>query len=53
MIQSIVMPVLNGEKWIEDCFHSIINQSFSGTMEVSIFNDGSTVSVVVFHMMHF
>jgi len=40
-----VIPVLNGEKWIEDCFLSIVNQNFSGNVEVSVFNDGSTVSI--------
>ncbi|XP_048760045.2 UDP-GlcNAc:betaGal beta-1,3-N-acetylglucosaminyltransferase-like protein 1 isoform X2 [Ostrea edulis] len=39
---SIILPVYNGEKWIEDCLRAIRDQDFSGRLEISIFNDGST-----------
>lgn len=39
---SIIIPVYNGDKWIDDCLRSVENQNFNGKLEVSIFNDGST-----------
>lgn len=39
---SIIIPVYNGEKYIEECVQSTLNQSFEGNFEVIIVNDGST-----------
>lgn len=39
---SIIIPVYNGDKWIDDCLRSVETQNFKGKLEVSIFNDGST-----------
>lgn len=39
---SIIIPVYNGNKWIDDCIRSVETQNFNGKLEVSIFNDGST-----------
>lgn len=42
---SIILPVYNAEKWLDECFQSILNQtSFEGKLEISIFNDSSTDS---------
>ena len=38
---SIIVPVFNVEKYLEQCLDSIINQSFKG-IEVICINDGST-----------
>ena len=38
---TIIIPVYNTEKYIRDCFGSIIKQSFSN-FEVIVINDGST-----------
>lgn len=38
---SIIIPVYNGEKYLERCLNSIINQTYSNT-EIIIINDGST-----------
>lgn len=38
---TIIIPVYNTEKYIRDCFDSIIKQSFSN-FEVIVINDGST-----------
>lgn len=38
---TIIIPVYNTEKYIKNCFDSIINQSFSN-FEVIVINDGST-----------
>lgn len=38
---SIIIPVFNQEQYIEECFNSIINQSFSD-FEVVVVDDGST-----------
>lgn len=38
---SIIVPIYNGEKYIEQCIKSIQNQTFSN-FEILIINDGST-----------
>ena len=38
---SIIIPVFNGEKYIEECIKSIINQTYKN-LEIIIVNDGST-----------
>ena len=43
-MQSIVMPVYNGAEWLEETLASILAQTFTGQMELSVYNDGSTVS---------
>lgn len=40
---SIVIPVYNAEKYIEECLYSVLNQSYKN-IEVIIVNDGSTDS---------
>lgn len=42
--QSVVIPVFNGAQWLDKALGSILHQSFQGILEVSIFNDASTVS---------
>ena len=37
---TIIIPVYNAEKYIKECFDSIINQTFSN-FEVIIIDDGS------------
>ncbi|XP_003744948.1 UDP-GlcNAc:betaGal beta-1,3-N-acetylglucosaminyltransferase-like protein 1 [Galendromus occidentalis] len=40
---SIIVPVHNGEKFLNQCFDSILNQDFPlREVEVSVWNDGST-----------
>lgn len=38
---SIIIPVFNAEKYIEECINSILNQTYS-KIEIIIINDGST-----------
>lgn len=38
---SIIIPVYNGKKWLDDCLKSVSQQTFDGTLEVSIYNDSS------------
>lgn len=38
---SIIIPVYNGEKYLEQCLNSICEQTYSD-FEVIIINDGST-----------
>ncbi len=38
---SLIVPVYNGERWLDGCMKSIFNQSFSD-FEVIVINDGST-----------
>lgn len=38
---SVIVPVYNGEKYIEDCLNSIINQTYKD-LQIIVVNDGST-----------
>ncbi|XP_070185848.1 queuosine-tRNA galactosyltransferase-like [Littorina saxatilis] len=38
---SIITPVHNGERYLEECLLSVAGQSFTGRLELSIYNDGS------------
>lgn len=38
---SVIVPVYNGEKYIEDCLNSIINQTYKN-LQIIVVNDGST-----------
>jgi len=39
---TVILPVHNGEDFLEECFRSISAQDFEGTIEVSVFLDGCT-----------
>ncbi|KAM6972497.1 queuosine-tRNA galactosyltransferase [Aplochiton taeniatus] len=39
---SVVVPVYNASCWLEDCLEAVLRQDFTGTMEVSVFDDAST-----------
>ena len=43
MLLSIIVPIYNTEKYLEDCLQSILNQTFSD-YELILVNDGSTDS---------
>ena len=38
---SIIIPVYNGERYLEECLKSVLNQTLEG-IEVIVVNDGST-----------
>lgn len=38
---SVIIPVYNAEKYLEDCVNSILNQQFSD-YEILLIDDGST-----------
>lgn len=38
---SVIVPVYNGEKYIEDCLRSILNQTYK-KLQIIVVNDGST-----------
>lgn len=42
--QSIIIPIHNGEKWINNCFNAILQQSAIGllSLEICVCNDAST-----------
>ena len=39
---SIIMPVYNCERWLEESLLSIIKQDFAGSLQLCVFNDSST-----------
>lgn len=39
---SVILPVHNAEQWLDECLESVYNQDFSGTLEVSIYDDCCT-----------
>ncbi|XP_073463058.1 queuosine-tRNA galactosyltransferase isoform X1 [Aquarana catesbeiana] len=39
---SVIIPTYNAEAWLDECLKSVYLQDFPGTLEVSIYNDGST-----------
>lgn len=41
-ILSVIIPIYNAEKYLQDTLESIINQSVFGDLEVILINDGST-----------
>ena len=42
IILSVIIPIYNAEKFLEDCLESLINQDFKlGELEVICVNDGS------------
>ncbi|XP_048222177.1 UDP-GlcNAc:betaGal beta-1,3-N-acetylglucosaminyltransferase-like protein 1 isoform X1 [Perognathus longimembris pacificus] len=40
-VVSIILPVHNAEKWLDECLKSVLQQDFEGAMELSIFDDAS------------
>uniref|UniRef100_UPI00398F1666 queuosine-tRNA galactosyltransferase isoform X1 n=1 Tax=Pristiophorus japonicus TaxID=55135 RepID=UPI00398F1666 len=38
---SIILPVHNAAKWLDECLQSVSEQDFEGSMQLSIFNDAS------------
>uniref|UniRef100_A0AAQ4R3P8 UDP-GlcNAc:betaGal beta-1,3-N-acetylglucosaminyltransferase-like 1 n=1 Tax=Gasterosteus aculeatus aculeatus TaxID=481459 RepID=A0AAQ4R3P8_GASAC len=40
--QSIITPMYNASGWLDECLQAVIQQDFTGTMELSVFDDAST-----------
>ena len=43
MLKSIVMTMRNAEQWLDESLSSLYNQTHTGHMELSVYNDGSMV----------
>ncbi|CAG5928939.1 unnamed protein product [Menidia menidia] len=39
---SIIMPVYNAGRWLDECLRAISEQDFAGSMELLVFDDAST-----------
>ncbi|KAK3530635.1 hypothetical protein QTP86_029561 [Hemibagrus guttatus] len=39
---SVIIPVYNAAKWLDECLQALSDQDFQGTLEISLFDDGST-----------
>ncbi|MFT7802558.1 UDP-GlcNAc:betaGal beta-1,3-N-acetylglucosaminyltransferase-like protein 1 isoform X1 [Arapaima gigas] len=40
---SIILPVYNASRWLDECLQAVLQQDFQGTMELSVFDDASKV----------
>ncbi|XP_038633333.1 UDP-GlcNAc:betaGal beta-1,3-N-acetylglucosaminyltransferase-like protein 1 isoform X4 [Scyliorhinus canicula] len=38
---SIILPVYNAARWLDECLQSVLEQDFQGSMELLVFNDAS------------
>lgn len=43
------MPMRNAAPWLPEALESLLSQSYDGPMELTVFNDGSSVS---FHKLY-
>lgn len=39
---SVILPVYNASRWLDDCLEAISEQDFTGSMELSVYDDAST-----------
>ncbi|XP_041694970.1 UDP-GlcNAc:betaGal beta-1,3-N-acetylglucosaminyltransferase-like protein 1 isoform X2 [Coregonus clupeaformis] len=39
---SIIMPVYNASCWLDECLQGILDQDYTGSMELSVYDDAST-----------
>ena len=46
------MTVHNAAEWLEECLRSVLAQTFTGRMELSLFNDASTVNHALLHVVN-
>lgn len=46
-LQSVIIPVYNGSKWIDECLQSVVSQTFQDKFQVCIYNDGSQVRKII------
>lgn len=53
ILQSIILPVHNADKWLDECLHSVADQSYSGGLELSLYKDSCTVSLLYYNIFSF
>uniref|UniRef100_A0A3B3RS21 UDP-GlcNAc:betaGal beta-1,3-N-acetylglucosaminyltransferase-like 1 n=1 Tax=Paramormyrops kingsleyae TaxID=1676925 RepID=A0A3B3RS21_9TELE len=41
LLQSIILPMYNGARWLPACLQAVLDQDFQGTMELCVFDDAS------------
>ena len=46
--QSVILPVYNAEKWLDETIKSMQQQKFEGKFELSVYNDASKVGTIFF-----
>ncbi|XP_060583301.1 UDP-GlcNAc:betaGal beta-1,3-N-acetylglucosaminyltransferase-like protein 1 isoform X2 [Ruditapes philippinarum] len=39
---SVILPVHNADKWLDECLQSVVNQTYSGSLELSVYQDSCT-----------
>ncbi|XP_069576606.1 queuosine-tRNA galactosyltransferase isoform X5 [Brachyistius frenatus] len=39
----VILPVYNASCWLDECLQAVLQQDFNGSMELSVFDDASTV----------
>lgn len=48
VLKSVVMPMYNASPWLDECLQAVVDQDFTGNMELSVFDDASTVSALAY-----
>ncbi|XP_042198463.1 UDP-GlcNAc:betaGal beta-1,3-N-acetylglucosaminyltransferase-like protein 1 isoform X2 [Callorhinchus milii] len=38
---TIILPIHNAAKWLDECLESVLEQDFEGSLQLSVFNDAS------------
>jgi len=49
ILQSIILPVHNGDRWLNACLESVHEQTFGGQLQLSIYLDACTVRYLLYH----
>ena len=46
------MPIHNADEWLEEALQSVLRQTFTGSLELSVFDDASTVRTVNMYTLY-
>ena len=44
-VQSVIVPMHSASCWLGECLQGLLHQDFTGSIELSVYDDASTVSV--------
>ncbi|KAL7845291.1 hypothetical protein AOLI_G00234830 [Acnodon oligacanthus] len=46
---SVIVPVYNAAEWLDECLQAVLDQDFKGSLELSVYDDSSTVRIIRLH----